>query len=42
MAAKGEEALRLDRARAEYWIGLGAQPSDRVASFLKQSEAAAA
>ncbi len=42
MAAKGEEALRLDRARAEYWIGLGAQPSDRVASFLKQSEPAAA
>ncbi|MEK9785712.1 MAG: 30S ribosomal protein S16 [Arenicellales bacterium] len=42
MAAKGEESLRLDRARAEYWIGKGAQPSERVASFLKQPEAAAA
>lgn len=42
MAAKGEESLRLDRARAEYWIGQGAQPSERVASFLKQPEAAAA
>ncbi|MGA0344070.1 MAG: 30S ribosomal protein S16 [Arenicellales bacterium] len=42
MAAKGEESLRLDRARAEYWIGQGAQPSERVASFLKQPETAAA
>ena len=36
MAAKGEESLRLDRDRAEYWINQGAQPSARVASFLTQ------
>lgn len=36
MAAQGEESLRLDRDRAEYWINQGAQPSERVASFLKQ------
>jgi len=36
MAAKGEESLRLDRDRAAYWISQGAQPSERVASFLKQ------
>ena len=41
-ASKGEEALRLDRERAAYWISQGAQPSERVASFLKTSEAAAA
>jgi small subunit ribosomal protein S16 len=34
MAAKGEESLRLDHERAQYWISQGAQPSERVASFL--------
>lgn len=34
--AKGNEVnLRIDEARVEYWIGQGAQPSDRVASLLK-------
>ncbi|MEM1263981.1 MAG: 30S ribosomal protein S16 [Pseudomonadota bacterium] len=28
--------LRVDLARAEHWIGLGAQPSDRVKALLKQ------
>ena len=36
MATKGEESLRLDRERAQYWISQGAQPSERVASFLRQ------
>ena len=30
-----EENLRIDLERADYWIGQGAQPSDRVASLLK-------
>ncbi len=34
MAAKGEESLRLDNERAQYWISQGAQPSERVASLL--------
>ena len=36
--AKGaEEPLRLDRERIAHWVGLGAKPSDRVSSLLKQS-----
>lgn len=35
-AVGGEERLRIDTDRVEYWIGQGAQPSDRVASLLKQ------
>ncbi len=30
-----EENLRIDVERVDYWIGQGAQPSDRVASLLK-------
>ena len=41
MASSSEESLRLDKERADYWIGLGAKPSERVASFLKQSREAA-
>jgi len=34
--AKGqEERLRLDQSRIDYWIGQGAQPSDRVAKLIK-------
>lgn len=36
IATGGEVRLRLDRARAEYWISRGAQPSERVAKFLKE------
>ena len=37
--AKGkEEELRIDVERVQYWIGQGAQPSDRVASLLKANE----
>lgn len=34
--AKKDDATRvtLDKARAEYWISVGAKPSDRVANFL--------
>ncbi|MBA53639.1 MAG: 30S ribosomal protein S16 [Pseudomonadales bacterium] len=43
--AKGqEERVRLDLARIEHWVGLGAQTSDRVAKLVKEAkkEAAAA
>ena len=36
MATENEEKVRLDASRADYWISKGAQPSDRVASILKQ------
>ncbi|MBR02684.1 MAG: 30S ribosomal protein S16 [Arenicellales bacterium] len=36
MAAKGEEQLRLDAERVEYWMSKGAQPSQRVSSFIQQ------
>ncbi len=36
-----EENLRIDLERAEYWIGQGAQPSERVASLLKKHRKAA-
>ena len=34
--AKGkDETLRVDLERIEYWIGQGAQPSDRVSDLVK-------
>lgn len=33
-----EERLRVDRERVEYWIGQGAQPTDRVAQLLKTAD----
>ena len=36
-ARAGEERLRVDRDRVEYWINQGAQPSDRVKQLLKAS-----
>lgn len=34
--AKGaEERVRLDMARVDHWISVGAQPSDRVAAIIK-------
>ena len=32
-----EERLRIDNARIEHWVGLGAQLSDRVASLMKEA-----
>ncbi len=37
--AKGDDVpLRIDLARVDYWLGKGAQPSDRVASLLKRRQ----
>lgn len=35
VATGAEEKLRIDVDRAKYWIGHGAQPSDRVATLIK-------
>jgi len=35
-AAGKDEPLRLNLVRANYWIGVGAKPSDRVAHLIKQ------
>jgi small subunit ribosomal protein S16 len=41
--AKGQsEMLRVDLDRVDYWIGVGAQPSDVVKSLLKQARRNAA
>lgn len=34
LAKDNPERVKLDTERAAYWIGVGAQPSDRVARFL--------
>jgi len=34
-ARKNDTKLRLDIARIDYWVGKGAQPSERVASLAK-------
>ena len=34
-ATASEEKLRIDLGRYEYWIGVGAQASDRVVSLVK-------
>jgi small subunit ribosomal protein S16 len=39
IATGGEERLRIDAERADYWNGQGAQMSDRVAQLLKESRA---
>ncbi|KPQ28830.1 MAG: ribosomal protein S16 [Marinobacter excellens HL-55] len=33
-----EERLRVDRERVAFWVGQGAQASDRVAQLLKTAE----
>jgi small subunit ribosomal protein S16 len=35
-ATGGEEGLRIDLERVSYWVGQGAQPSERVAKLLTQ------
>lgn len=37
-----EERLRVDQARIEHWVGLGAQLSDRVAKLVSEASAAPA
>ncbi|QEP42930.1 30S ribosomal protein S16 [Ectothiorhodospiraceae bacterium BW-2] len=39
-ATGGEEELRIDRNRVDYWVGNGAKMTDRVASIMKQSSSA--
>jgi small subunit ribosomal protein S16 len=34
-ARKSDPKLRLDLARIDYWLGKGAQPSERVANLAK-------
>jgi len=36
IARGGEERLRVDTDRVDYWVGQGAQLSDRVAGLLKE------
>ena len=36
------ENIRIDLERVDYWLGQGAQPSDRVASLLKAERKKAA
>jgi len=40
IAVKAEEPLRINLDRYQHWIGVGAQPSDRVAALVKQASAA--
>ena len=35
-------ASKIDIARADYWLSVGAQPSDTVKALIKQAKAAAA
>ena len=42
VAQGNEERVRLNIERIQYWIGTGAQPSERVASLLKDAQKAAA
>jgi small subunit ribosomal protein S16 len=42
IATGSEEKLKLDLERITYWLGQGAQPSDRVANLIKQFEKKAA
>jgi len=35
IAVDAKEELRVDLPRVEYWVGQGAQPSDRVSKLLK-------
>ncbi|PIE42084.1 MAG: 30S ribosomal protein S16 [Gammaproteobacteria bacterium] len=41
VATGQEERLRIDLERIEHWIGLGAQPSERVAALVKGYKKAA-
>ena len=39
-AVDHEESVRFDKDRIDYWVGQGAQLSDRVASIIKTQQAA--
>ena len=38
-AVENEESVRIDKDRIDYWVGVGAQLSDRVASIIKSQAA---
>ena len=42
IATGGEERLRMDMGRVDYWRGTGAQPTERVAALIKEYAAQAA
>ena len=42
IATGGEERLRVERERVDYWVSKGAQPSERVAHLIKGARKAAA
>ena len=42
LARGQEERLRLDLERVEYWEGVGAQLSERVANLVSQARSSAA
>lgn len=42
VAKENEENIRIDLERVDYWIGKGAQPSERVASLIKAQRKAVA
>jgi small subunit ribosomal protein S16 len=42
LGKESEENLRVDLDRVDYWLGQGAQPSDRVKNLLKTHRKAAA
>lgn len=41
MATSTEEKLRVDMERYQYWLGQGAQASDRVADLVRKHKVAA-
>ena len=41
IATGQEESVRIDLDRIEYWVGVGAQVSDRVAKLVKDAQKAA-
>ncbi len=42
VAQGSEETLRFDTDRMDHWVGLGAQPSERVTQLYKQAKSKAA
>jgi small subunit ribosomal protein S16 len=42
IATGGEQRLRLDMGRVDYWKGTGAQPTDRVSTLIKEYAKSAA
>lgn len=40
IASGNDLRLKLDRERVDYWLGQGAQPSERVSQLIKESAAA--